>query len=258
MKVTIVSAVLNEKDFIASCMESVLGQDYHDIEYIIVDGASTDGTIDIIKHYSSRVSNFLSENDNGFYDALNKGIRLATGDIIGQLNADDILADPSVVSRIVKEFKKGNCSGVYGNLDYTRRNNLDIIVRKWHSGPFKRQSFESGWMPPHPALYLKKGIYEQYGNYNIAFGSSADYEFMLRLFYRYGITARFADTLFVKMRVGGISTAGWRQFFKVFVQDYKALTVHGVNRPIIAVVLKKSRKIFQFLASYRKHIIRNF
>lgn len=247
MKVSIVTVVLNCENFISCCIDSVLMQKHDDIEYIVIDGKSTDGTISRIEKYRDQIHCYISEPDQGFYSALNRGLALATGEIVGILNADDVLANADVISSIVDKFMQTGCDAVYGNLNYTSRNNLDCIIRKWRSKSFLRSYLHFGWMPPHPTLYLKRSIYVKHGCYSMNFGHSADYEFILRLFYKHQIYAVFVDQLFVKMRIGGISNGSLSQLIKGCREDYQAMVFHQLPFPFISAVGKKFRKIEQFL-----------
>ncbi len=246
MKVSIITVVLNGAGYIAGCIESILMQKHADIEYIVLDGASTDGTIEIVKKYLPDIYFFESSKDEGFYSALNHGLAMSNGEVIGVLNADDVLANPYVISTIVNNFKDKTCDAVYGNLNYTKRDNLNEVIRTWRSKTFKRHAVKYGWMPPHPTVYIKKEIFLKLGNYSNAYGASSDYEFILRLFYKHQVKAVFVDQLFVKMRVGGISNRSFRQRFKAISQDYHALVLHKIPYPILAVIGKKLRKIKQF------------
>ncbi|WP_432713100.1 glycosyltransferase family 2 protein [Pedobacter sp.] len=246
MKVSIVTIVLNCEKYIADCIDSVLIQDYQEIELIIIDGKSTDSTIPIIKSYLPQVSYFISVADQGFYSALNQALNIATGDVIGILNADDVLADAHVISTIVEKFKNNHCEAVYGNLNYTKRDDVNAVVRTWRSNSFQRNAVHYGWMPPHPTIYIKKEVYERLGDFSMDFGHSSDYELVLRFFYKHHISAVFVDKIFVKMRIGGMSNNSLQQRLKACIADYKAMCVHQVPYPLIALVGKKIRKIEQY------------
>ncbi|HWW37995.1 glycosyltransferase family 2 protein [Pedobacter sp.] len=246
MKVSIVSVVLNCRDYIADCILSVIGQDYSEIEYIVIDGGSTDGTLDVIQLYRDHIHVFVTQKDQGFYDGLNKGIALATGDVIGILNADDMIAEPGTISRVVRRFATTLCGGVYGNLEYTERKDTGRIVRSWRPGDFSLEKLKRGWMPPHPTIYLNKELYGRCGNYSMNFGTSADYEFILRLFSAYGTSMVYIDHLMVKMRKGGMSNAGMKPFLLACIYDYRSLVLHRFRWPLLVTICKKLRKIEQF------------
>jgi glycosyltransferase involved in cell wall biosynthesis len=247
MKVSIVTVVINAEEFIENCIKSVLQQDYGDIEYIVIDGKSTDRTLEIIQYYRQDIGVFLSEADCGMYDALNKGIGLATGDIIGILNADDFFASSNVISSIVKCFIDENCDAVYGNLNMMRRNNPGKTVRKWRSGPYKILDLKLGWMPAHPTFYIKRSIFKQYDVYRPEFGISADYELVLRFLYQYRIRAIFLNQLMVYMRSGGMSNGSFKKQLYTLINDFRALKENKVPCPFVAVLIKRIRKIGQYL-----------
>lgn len=247
MKVTIITVVYNGEKYIKDCIESVLAQDYEDLEYIVIDGASTDNTRSIIQSYKEQIHCFISEQDKGMYDALNKGIALATGDVIGILNADDMLAVPTIITDVAKCFTNRNIAGVYGNLNYVTADDPTHVIRKWKSGSYMKKDIELGWMPAHPTLYLKKELFELYGNYSLDFGTAADYELMIRFLYRYNVEAVHLDKLMVKMRIGGMSNSSLKQRYKALVNDYKAAKVNQLPFPFLTIFFKKTRKISQFL-----------
>lgn len=246
MKVSIITVVYNGEKYLADCMRSVIAQDYADIEYIVIDGGSTDGTLSIVENYKPHIAHFVSEKDRGMYDALNKGIALATGSLVGILNADDMLANPQVISKVVEHMAASGADGVYGNLNYIHPESRKII-RKWISKPFARKDIALGWMPAHPTLYLKKDLFERYGNYSLDFGTAADYELMLRFLYKHRVKAVFLDELMVNMRTGGMSNASMKQRYHALVNDYKAARTNGVSFPFVTILLKKLSKVSQFL-----------
>jgi len=205
MKISIITVVRNSKGTIKDAIESVLNQTYKNIEYIIVDGGSTDGTVEIIKEYGNKIDKFISEPDDGIYDAMNKGIRLATGDIIGILNSDDVYFDNKVLEKVVEKFKETNVDSLYGDLYYVRESDLNTIVRYWKCSEFVRGSFSKGWHPPHPAFFVKRHIYEKYGYFDLSMKVSADFELMLRFLEKYKISTAYLPSVLVKMRTGGES-----------------------------------------------------
>lgn len=247
MKISIITVVFNGRLFLADCIQSVIAQTYPNIEYIVVDGGSTDGSLAIIDQYKAHISQFVSEKDHGMYDALNKGIKMANGDVIGILNADDMLASPDVIASVVKSFQENIIDGVYGDLNYVHPQYPTQIIRKWISKPFKRRDFELGWMPAHPTLYLKKQLFKNYGDYALDFGTAADYELMLRYFYFFKLSAAYLPKLMVNMRTGGMSNASLNHRYSALLNDYKALQVNKVAAPLLALFLKKVSKLRQFL-----------
>lgn len=247
MKVSIISAVYNAAPVIQQCIESVLSQDYPFIEYIVVDGGSTDGTVDVLHAYEHRITRWISEPDKGLYDALNKGIRMATGDIIGILHADDLFASTDVISAVVRVMQEKGVDSLYGNLHYVARNNLDRTLRDWQSCDFKRRDFQYGWMPAHPTFYVRRRIFEEYGLYRLNYGTAADYELMLRFLYKNRVSTCFMNKLMVKMRVGGSSNRSIWSHLKANLFDLKAMWDHRVFFPPLSAVLKPIRKANQFI-----------
>jgi len=181
LKISLITVCFNAETTIDSCIRSVLAQNYNDVQYIIIDGGSTDKTINIINNYKHFISHVISEPDKGIYDAMNKGIKLATGDVVGMLNADDFFADETVLEDVTCAFRKNNVDIVYADLDYI--NAAGKVIRKWRSGHFTANSFNFGWMPPHPTFYCKRNLFEKFGYYSLNYGTAADYELMLRLLY---------------------------------------------------------------------------
>lgn len=246
MKISIITVVYNAEAHLRDCIESVLAQDYHDIEYILIDGASTDRSYAIAKEYQDRMAILISEADKGMYDALNKGIALATGAVVGILNADDILANKHVISQLATIFEREKVSGVYGDLNYVAPDNITQIQRKWRSAPARPKDVALGWMPAHPTLYLKRELFEQFGGYSLDYGSAADYELMLRFLYQHKITTCYLPVLMVNMRNGGMSNQSMKHRYSAFLNDYAALKNNQIPFPLLALLLKKGRKIKQF------------
>ena len=176
MKVSIITVTLNNQDTIKSTIESVINQTYSNIEYIIIDGGSADATIDVIKKYEGKIAKWISEKDDGIYDALNKGLRFATGDIVGFLHSDDIYDNNNIISLIVNAFKNNNNEIVYGDLVYVYKEDANKIIRYWRAGEYKYERISKGWMPPHPTFFARKELYDKYGCFNSNFKIAADYE----------------------------------------------------------------------------------
>jgi glycosyltransferase involved in cell wall biosynthesis len=246
MKISIITVVFNGEKFLANCIQSVINQSYTNIEYIVIDGASTDSTTIIIEKYRSKIHHFISEPDKGLYDALNKGLNLATGDVVGILNADDVFADNDVIEKVANTFAQNpDVEGVYGDLNYLNADN-GKIVRKWISKCSTYNDLANGWMPAHPTLYLKKNLFNKYGNYSLQFGSAADYELMLRFLYLQQIQTVYLHILMVNMRLGGVSNKSLKAIILAFYYDYKALINNKIPNPLLAVLKKKLMKISQF------------
>lgn len=246
MKVSIVTVVFNGEKYLEECIRSVLNQDYKNIEYIVIDGGSTDQTLPIIEKFRKQLHYFISEPDKGMYDALNKGIKKASGDVIGILNADDILASLDVITSIVNEFNQNEIDGVYGNLNYIDTSPNKKILRKWISKQFVNRDIVSGWMPAHPTLYLKRELFNRFGYYSLDFGTAADYELMVRYLYVNQINAHFLNKLFVNMRIGGMSNSSLRQRYLAFINDYRAVKENNLPYPLVTILLKKISKLQQF------------
>jgi glycosyltransferase involved in cell wall biosynthesis len=244
MKVSIITVVYNGKNTIEDCIKSVAGQTYPNIEHIIIDGGSTDGTVEVIKRYKDKFSYWVSEPDNGIYDAMNKGIKAATGDIIGILNSDDMYADNSVIESVVRTITENNVDSCYGDLVYVDRDDTAKIKRQWKAGKYKKERFKTGWMPPHPAFFVKKEMYKRYGYLNLNFPLAADYELMLRFLYKHEVSAAYIPKVLVKMRAGGTSKPGLYTV-RAIIENYRAWKVNGLHYPI-TVLLKPFAKIYQF------------
>ena len=246
MRLSIITVVYNGEAFISDCIRSVLIQTYQDVEYIIVDGGSTDGTIECIKSFGKGITTFISQKDLGIYDAMNKGIAMATGNVIGILNADDFFSDEYVLENIARAFKGLDSDVVYGDLFYISRNDNTRIVRKWTGQSYNDGLFSYGWMPAHPTFYARKELFERYGNYDLSYGSAADYELMLRFMHRYKVRATYLPHVFVQMRTGGISNRCLGNRIEALLQDYRAMKAHMVSYPWITVLMKPLRKMTQF------------
>lgn len=244
MKVSIITAVFNNASTIAHCIESVLAQTYGDIEHIVVDGGSVDGTVNIIRKYEGKISKWVSEPDDGTYHALNKGIGMATGDIIGILHSDDIFAHDRVVEKVVSGM--ADFEGCYGDLTYVSRDNPRRIVRYWKSRPYVNGLFKKGWMPPHPTLFVKRNIYDRFGLFNTDFRIAADYELMLRFIEREKISTCYIPEVLVKMRMGGASNRSLRNLLLKTSEDYKAWKTTGLKRKYYTIPLKIISKMPQF------------
>lgn len=245
MKVTIITVVFDKKSFIADAINSVLCQTYKDIEYIIIDGGSKDGSLEIINSFGNKIHKVISEPDEGIYDAMNKGIKLATGDIVGFLNADDFYSDIHSIEKMVNAFND-NVDAVYADLDYVALDNKQRIIRKWRSGMFSPEKMYGGWMPPHPTFFLRKAVYEQFGGYNTELQSSADYELMLRLILKNKIRLNYIPEVLVKMRVGGQSNRSFKNRIKAHLEDRKVWKMLGLTPKWYTLWMKPLQKIKQY------------
>ena len=246
MKISVITATYNSAATVKDTLTSIRQQDYPDIEHIIVDGRSTDNTLAIVAGFP-HVGKIISEKDNGIYDAMNKGIRLATGDVIGILNSDDIYIDPSVLSTVALAFSDPAVMTVYADLQYVHPDDLARVKRTWITGAFKKKSFYYGWMPPHPTFFVRKEVYDQAGLFNTDLHSAADYELMLRILLKYGLPAYYIPRVIVKMRAGGVSNASLRNRLRANKEDRLAWKLNGLKPYFFTLYLKPLRKIAQFI-----------
>jgi glycosyltransferase involved in cell wall biosynthesis len=246
LKISIITVTYNSGSTVEQTILSVIDQTYKDIEYIIVDGKSTDNTLKIVEKYKDKISKILSEKDKGLYDALNKGIEMASGDVIGILHSDDFYIDTSVVQKYADTFLKNNSDSAYSDLYYVDKTNTDKIIRKWKSGRYAFGSFINGWMPPHPTFFVKKEIYQKFGKFNLEFKSAADYELMLRFIHKNKISISYLPEYTVKMRVGGKSNVTVQNRVNANLEDRKAWEVNGLKPRFYTLYLKPFRKILQF------------
>lgn len=246
MKISVITACFNSASTIEDTLRSVTGQDYPELEYIVVDGISTDETMSVVKRYESKIAKIVSEKDNGIYDALNKGIALATGDVIAILHADDVYANASVLSDVMRVFEEKNCGSVYGDLFYVDRNDTNKIIRNWKSGSYSPGLFRKGWMPPHPAFFLRREYYERFGKFNTDFKTAADYELMLRMIERHQVSIAYLPEVLVKMRVGGVSNLSLKNRIKANREDRRAWKVNNLNPGLLTLIRKPLSKIAQY------------
>jgi len=247
LKISIITVVYNNKETIKDAIDSVLGQKYKNIEYIIVDGASTDGTIEVIQSYGDKVSKFISEKDTGIYDAMNKGISLASGDIIGILNSDDFYVDEYVLEKIVKEFESKNVDSVYADLVYVNPQDLNKVVRYYNSSYFTPEKFAYGWMPAHPTFFVKKEVYEKFGVFKTDYKIAADCELLTRFLARNKITYSYIKTPIVKMRIGGASTNGIKSNYILNKEIIRACKENNIYTNWIMVLSKLPQKVLGLL-----------
>jgi len=255
MKISIITAVYNNEQTIRHCIESVLAQSHPSIEYIVVDGGSTDGTIEIIKSYGGKISHFISEPDNGLYDAINKGINLSCGEVIGILHSDDVYATNDIIKTVDEYMTRYGVDSCYGDLLYVRKDSIDKIIRYWKSCPYREDLFQKGWMPPHPTFFVTKAIYEAYGVFNSNFRISADYELMLRLLLKCRISTVYIPEVIVRMRVGGMSNRSLKNLLIKTTEDYLAWTVNSLQLKFYTIPFKNISKLSQFLSYRRKGVL---
>lgn len=248
MKVSIITVCYNSGKTISDTIASVAGQTHENIEYIVVDGGSTDETIQIVKSFSDTVDILITEPDNGIYDAMNKGIKAASGDIIGILNSDDLFEGSQVVEDIVKVFESdAECQCVYGDLIYVSSQNIHKILRYWRTGEYVKNSFYYGWMPPHPTFYVRKSVFENYGYYLTDLKVAADYEFMLRVVGKHRLPVKYINRVLVRMRAGGVSNRSILNRQQSLQENYKAWHINQLKPYPFTIPLKILRKLGQFV-----------
>lgn len=232
-------------------MHSVLGQLYSNIEYLIIDGNSTDGTQarvgEVAAQYPDRNVRLISEPDQGLYHAMNKGIALAKGEVVGILNADDLFANDQVLEKIMKIFTENSTDAVYADLIYTPENNIRRVSRYWKSNVYRKNSFLWGWMPPHPSFFVKREIYQKFGTFNTQFRIAADYEILLRFLHIHQISSVYLPEITTIMREGGVSNANLKNRVQANTEDIEAWKVNGIKPYFFTMWLKPLRKISQFI-----------
>ncbi len=243
MKVTILTVSFNAVATLQQTIDSVLAQDYAKIEYWVIDGDSKDGTKDLLASYGDRIK-YVSEPDKGIYDAFNKGLALATGDVIGVIGADDFYPSADVISSVVEVFKQQDVDSVYGDLQFIDPKSLQV-VRHWKAGTYQRSNWLWGWMPPHPTFFVKRQVYENVGNFRTHYSCAGDYEFMLRALYKHAISVAYLPKLLMTMRTGGTSTASWKHRWVANQEDRQAWRENGLKPYFFTVTLKPLRKIIQ-------------
>ena len=245
-KISIITAVLNSAKTIADSIASVVSQEYDNIEYIIIDGGSTDGTINIVRQYAANIKYFSSEPDNGIYYAMNKGIEVASGDVIGILNSDDFYSNSFVISNVAKTFEEKGCDAVYGDLVYVKTKDISKITRYWKAGEYSTTKIKNGWMLPHPTFFVKSEVYKRFGLYNTDFKSASDYEMILKLLYKNNIVAYYIPMILVIMRRGGKSNRSVFNRIMANKEDSLAWTENGLTKPLFVQFKKPLYKLKQF------------
>ena len=247
-KISIITVVYNNCETIANAIESVLSQNYTNIEYIIVDGNSHDGTLEIINKYASKISKIVSEKDNGIYDAMNKGLKLSTGDVIGILNSDDLYVNYSILSEIMIQFNNDtNLDILYGDLVYVKHDNINKIVRTWISKPFYLNFFENGEVPPHPSLFVSARVYQEGGYFNLKYRFAADYEFMLRIFKSFNFEIKYLPLVIVHMRLGGATNNSLKNIYKGNLEILNSWIDNGYKIPLLLIPKRIFKRLTQFI-----------
>lgn len=245
MKISIITAAFNCSNMLGDCLSSVASQNHYDIEHWVIDGGSTDGTVEILESQNQQLAGVISEPDKGTYDALNKGLAHVTGEVVGVLHADDVFADTEVLSHVAAAFEDPRVEAIYGDLVYVARNDVSRVIRYWRSGQFMPCQLNWGWMPPHPTLYLRRSVYERFGGFDTRYMIAADYDFMLRVLTQLSGMVVYLPQVLVRMRLGGVSNRSLRTVLQKSREDFRALKANGVGG-VGALAWKNLAKLPQF------------
>jgi glycosyltransferase len=248
LTLTIITACFNASSTIADTLQSIANQSHPNIEHIIIDGASVDDTLNIVQQFP-HVSTCISEKDGGIYDAMNKGIKLAKGDVVGILNADDVYANNDIISKVAALFNDESIEAVYGDLVFVDQLQTNKIKRTWIAGTYHYKQLYNGWMPPHPTFFVRRSLYEKYGNFNTTLTSAADYELMLRFLLKHKVKLAYLPEIMVRMRQGGKSTASIKNRLIANKEDHLAWKINGLKPRPFTLILKPLRKIKQFITN---------
>lgn len=243
MLVSIITVCFNSVNTIRETIESVISQDYPELEYIVIDGGSSDGTIRILKEYESKITKIISEPDQGIYDAMNKGISYATGAVIGMLNSDDIYINSSAVSDLIGAMNAQNTDSVFADLVVVDQNNLSIVKRYYDSSCFSPDKFRYGWMPAHPTFFVKRSIYDAVGLFSLDYKIAADYEMLIRILWVRKCTYAYLSKPVIKMRYGGTSNSGVYQSWLLNLEIVKACRQNGIQTMMPLLIMKLPKKL---------------
>ena len=246
MKISVVTAVFNRKDTLPDALQSVGQQTYSNVEHVVQDGGSTDGTLDVIQSTGTHPISLESAPDKGIYDAINKGMSRTTGDVVGLMHSDDLFASNDVLSDVAQAMADPAIDGVYGDLDYVSATDTDRVIRRWRSGTYHSSLLKRGWMPPHPTLYLRRSVFETWGLYDTDFRIAADYEAMLRWLMKGEIKLGYIPKVMVRMRVGGESNRSLDRILRKSREDYRAIRRHRVGG-VGTLLAKNVSKLRQFI-----------
>ncbi len=238
MKISIITVCLNSADTLADALRSVASQTHPEKEHIVIDGGSNDGTQDIIAAHPE-ISHFVSEPDQGMYDAMNKGIALATGDVVGILNADDFYADDQVLEQVAQVFSDPGIDACYADLVYVSKQNVNRVIRYWKSCPYRPGLFERGWMPAHPTFFVRRSVYAAYGNFDLRFRRQADFELTMRFLAKYRVKSRYVPQIWINMRLGGASNNSLSGIVKGNIEGYRAFKKNGLNAYMLLFMAHK-------------------
>ena len=235
MKVSIITVTFNSISVINDCLDSISSQEYDNIQHIVIDGASTDGTLSVLESKHSQINTLISKPDNGIYDAMNKGIKIATGDIIGFLNSDDFYLNNKVISKVVKEFEKDSfLDACYSDLIYVDQFNTSKTIRYVKSSKFQEGLFSRGWCPPHPTFFVRRSVYKKFGNFDLSYKFASDVDLMMRFLEKYKIKSKYIPEVWVKMRMGGVTNKNLKN---IWLQNKEI--IHSFNKNNLSVNLLK-------------------
>lgn len=249
LKVSIITVTYNCASTLEDTIQSIRFQDYSDIEYIIVDGNSTDGTMDIIRKNQDVISQWVSEPDQGLYDAMNKGISMATGDVVGIINSDDFYHCHDAISHVMHSFQKVDCQCVFGDIHFVRPDNLNKTVRYYSSKRFNLGAFSWGFMPAHPTFFTYRKNFETYGNYRLDYKIAADFELMVRFLFKHRLSFHYLEMDLIKMRLGGLSTGNLKSTWIINQEDLRACRENGLKTNYIRLYSRYFRKLFEYFPS---------
>lgn len=247
MKITIITVAFNAAQTLAETIQSVASQTHSEIEHIVIDGASTDGTLDIIAKHASSISKIISEPDNGIYDAMNKGLALATGDIVGFLNADDVYTDNGVLARVAGFMTENDLDAVFGDAEFVNPARPARSMRRYRSERFCPERIAWGWMPAHPSLFLRRGVYQRFGSFRTDYRIAGDFELVARIFHDGTLKYRHVNEVWVRMRTGGVSTGGWRSTVLLNREVLRACRENHIATNLPKILSKYPAKLFEFL-----------
>lgn len=246
LRISVITAIYNRAATLGQALESVHGQSWPSVEHIVIDGGSTDGSLALLHQHRGGIARLVSEPDQGLYDALNKGIRHATGDIVGFMHADDQFASPEALASIASAFEDPSVGAVYGDLVYVNKADGTQVVRYWRAGQYVREQFRDGWMPPHPTFYVRRELYSRFGTFDTRYRISADYDNMLRILWSGGVKAAYVPQVLVRMRTGGMSNRSLLNMLHKSREDYSAVRRNGMGG-VRTVILKNIKKLPQFI-----------
>lgn len=256
MKISVITVSYNSATTLADTLESVLKQDYRDYEYLVIDGGSTDGTVEILKEYEPRFEGrmkWISEKDKGMYDGINKGIRMASGDVVGLIHSDDFYHRTDILSIVNRSFEENqDIQAIYGDIRFVNPGDLDTTVRYYSSRKFRPWMFRWGWMPAHPTYFTYKENFEKYGYYRCDYQITADFELMLRHLYKHRIPARYIPVDFMKMRTGGRSTSGWKSTLVINKEDLRACRENGIYTNLPMLYMRYFVKVFELFTPHHQ------